>query len=147
MFKAAIHCHSTYSDGEFTLSELRHVYQREGYQVVCMTDHAESFDPESLRAYVAECQSLSDEDFRFIPGLEFECERRMHILGYGVTALTESAEPQEVIRHIEHQGGLSVIAHPGDSMFDWIETFEKLPSGIEVWNSKYDGPFAPRPRT
>jgi len=147
MYKAAIHCHSTYSDGEFTLSELRDVYQRDGYQVVCMTDHAESFDPESLRAYVAECESLSDETFRFIPGLEFECERRMHILGYGVTNLATSADPQLVIQHIETHDGISVIAHPGDNMFDWIETFTSLPMGIEAWNSKYDGPGAPRPRT
>lgn len=147
MLKAAIHCHSTYSDGEFTLAELRDLFTSAGYQVVCMTDHAESFDTDKLRAYVEDCESLSDERFRFVAGLEFECERRMHILGYGVTQLVDSVVPEEVISHIENQGGVSVIAHPGDSMFDWIETFRVLPSGIETWNSKYDGPRAPRPRT
>ena len=147
MLKAALHCHSTYSDGEFTLPELREKFMKNGYQLVCMTDHAEWFEPDQLRAYVDECESLSDENFRFIAGLEFECERRMHILGYGVAALVDSTKPEEVIRHIEDHGGVSVIAHPGDSMFDWIETFETLPFGIEVWNSKYDGPLAPRPRT
>jgi histidyl-tRNA synthetase len=34
-----------------------------------------------------------------------------------------------------------------DSMFDWIETFGSLPHGIETWNSKYDGRYAPRPGT
>lgn len=147
MLKAAIHCHSTYSDGEFTLPELRELFTRAGYQVVCMTDHAESFDTDKLRAYLDECENLSDERFRFVAGLEFECERRMHILGYGVTTLVDSVVPEVVISHIENQGGVSVIAHPGDSMFDWIETFKVLPSGIEAWNSKYDGPLAPRPRT
>jgi len=147
MLKAALHCHSTYSDGEFTLSELREMFLRNGYQLVCMTDHAEWFEPDQLRAYIEECDALSDENFRFIPGLEFECERRMHILGYGVPELVDSTEPEQVIKHIEDRGGVSVIAHPGDSMFEWIETFEILPSGIEVWNSKYDGPSAPRPRT
>ena len=147
MLKAALHCHSTYSDGEFTLRELREMFLKNDYQLVCMTDHAEWFEPEQLRAYVEECESLSDDEFRFLPGLEFECERKMHILGYGVPALAGSTEPEEVIKHIENQGGVSVIAHPGDSMFEWIETFETLPSGIEVWNSKYDGPLAPRPRT
>jgi hypothetical protein len=71
----------------------------------------------------------------------------MHILGYGVTALIDSIDPQVVIHHIEGHQGISVIAHPGDSMFGWIETFDVLPSGIETWNSKYDGPIAPRPRT
>ncbi len=147
MFKTAIHCHSTYSDGEFTLAELRELFSGAGYHLVCMTDHAEWFDPDKLRSYVEECANLSDERFRFIAGLEFECERRMHILGYGVTSLVDSIAPQEVISHIEDAGGVSVIAHPGDSMFDWIESFEILPTGIEAWNSKYDGPLAPRPRT
>lgn len=147
MLKAAIHCHSTYSDGEFTLAELRELFTRAGYQIVCMTDHAEFFDDDKLRAYEVECESLSDDRFQFVAGLEFECERRMHILGYGVTSLSDSVLPESVINHIESRGGVSVIAHPGDSMFAWIETFQMLPTGIEVWNSKYDGPRAPRPRT
>jgi len=147
MLKTAIHCHSTYSDGEFTLAELREVFTAAGYDAVCMTDHAEWFDKNKLQAYVDECEGLSDERFRFIAGLEFECDRRMHILGYGVTSLTDALDPQMVINHIENLGGVSVIAHPGDGMFDWIESFDVLPSGIETWNSKYDGPLAPRPRT
>jgi len=147
MLKAAIHCHSTYSDGEFTLVELRELFMGVGYHLVCMTDHAEWFDEDKVRAYAEECEKLSDERFRFIAGLEFECERRMHILGYGVTSLVDSTAPQAVFSHIENQGGVSVIAHPGDSMFEWIETFDTLPTGIETWNSKYDGPHAPRPRT
>jgi hypothetical protein len=147
MLKTAIHCHSTYSDGELTLSELRHLFVSEGLDLVCMTDHAEWFDADKLAAYVDECESLSNEQFRFVPGLEYECERRMHILGYGVTSLVTTKAPQEVISHIENQGGVSVIAHPGDSMFPWIEGFETLPTGIETWNTKYDGPPAPRPRT
>lgn len=147
MLKAAIHCHSTYSDGEFTLAELRQIYMATGYDLVCMTDHAEYFDSERIKLYLEECERVSDDRFRVIAGLEFNCERRMHILGYGVTALTDSTNPEEVIEHIEGKGGISVIAHPGDSMFSWIEKFTTLPSGIETWNSKYDGPQAPRPRT
>ncbi len=147
MLKAAIHCHSKYSDGEYTLAELREMFIAAGYHFVCMTDHAEWFDAEKMNAYVADCESLSDERFRFIAGLEYECEKKMHILGYGVTAPVGTKAPQEVISHIENHGGVSVIAHPGDSMFPWIETFATLPTGIETWNSKYDGPNAPRPRT
>ena len=32
-------------------------------------------------------------------------------------------------------------------MFPWIESFDVLPKGIETWNSKYDGRYAPRPGT
>lgn len=147
MPRAVFHCHSTYSDGECTLRELREIFVAEGLDFACMTDHAEFFDAERLRAYREECDALSDARFRFVAGLEFECERRMHVLGYGVTALAGTTDPQAVIRHVEAEGGVSVIAHPMDSMFEWIETFDSLPDGIEAWNTKYDGRYAPRAGT
>jgi hypothetical protein len=145
--KGLLHCHSVYSDGEYTLPELRAKFVGEGLAFACVTDHADFFDDESLRAYVDECEALSDESFRFVAGLEYGCEQRMHVLGYGVTSLVTTTDPQAVIRHIDAAGGVSVIAHPADSMFAWIETFDTLPLGIEVWNSKYDGRAAPRPGT
>jgi hypothetical protein len=112
-----------------------------------MTEHAEYFDAETVSEYRAECERLSDDSFVFVPGLEYTCERRMHVLGYGVTDLVSSTDPEEVISHINSAGGISVIAHPMDSAFPWIESFTQLPQGIETWNSKYDGRYAPRPRT
>jgi hypothetical protein len=147
MMQGAIHVHSTYSDGEFTLAELREVYTSLGCRFVCMTDHAEDFDAAKLADYVAECAALSDEGFQFIAGLEFNCDQRMHLLGFGVTRLVETTDPQAVIRHIKQESGLAVIAHPMDSAFAWIESFDELPHGIEAWNSKYDGRYAPRPQT
>jgi hypothetical protein len=147
MLKGALHIHSTYSDGEFTVAELRRELMAAGCRFACITDHADWFDADSLAAYVAECDARSDEQFRFVPGLEFSCVNRMHVLGYGVTTLVDSVDPQAVIRHIEAHGGVAVIAHPKDAAFDWIESFDVLPRGIEVWNSKYDGRYAPRPGT
>jgi hypothetical protein len=147
MIKGAIHIHSTYSDGEFTLREIRDILVKAGCAFACVTDHAEAFAAEKLTAYVRECAALSDHEFIFIPGLEFSCAERMHILGYGVTSRVDSQTPETVIRHIESSGGIAVIAHPKDAAFAWIETFETLPSGIEIWNSKYDGRYAPRPGT
>src|SRR5258708_14427428 len=147
MLKGALHVHSTYSDGEFTLRELRDAFLADGCSFVCMTDHAEFFDQKSIERYIAECESLSDHNFRFVAGLEYRCEREMHILGYRATKLTQSTDPQEVIRHIDSQGALSVIAHPKNDFFEWIEGFDTLPLGIETWNTKYDGRYAPRPET
>jgi PHP domain len=147
LLKGAIHLHSTYSDGEFTLAELRELFRAAGCAFACMTDHAEAFDASKLAAYVAECDALSDERFRFIAGLEFGCQERMHVLGYGVTRLLGTTLPEEVIRAVDQFGGVSVIAHPRDAHFPWIEGFTHLPGGIEAWNSKYDGRYAPRPQT
>jgi hypothetical protein len=147
MLKGAIHLHSVYSDGEFTLSELRDTLIAEGCSFAFMTDHAEFFDRWKRRNYVIECASLSDEDFRFIPGFEYSCYERMHVLGLGVTDLTRTLDPQEIIKIIATNGGVSIIAHPKNEFFPWIETFDELPNGIETWNSKYDGRYAPRVAT
>jgi len=145
MSLGAIHVHSNYSDGEFTLAELRRIFISAGCCFLCTTDHAEAFDEEKLSGYISECQSLSDDRFQFIPGLEYECEARLHILGYGVTSLMLTKDPVEVIRRINDLGGISVIAHPPNWAFESIESFGGQLKGIEVWNSKYDGRYAPRP--
>ena len=147
MLKGALHLHSTYSDGDFTLPELRAVLVAEGCRFACITDHADWFDAAAIDRYVRECEQWSDDQFRFIAGLEFGCIDRMHVLGLGVTDPIDSSDPQEVIRHIDRHGGVAVIAHPKNDAFAWIETFETLPNGVETWNSKYDGRYAPRPAT
>jgi hypothetical protein len=147
MIKAALHVHSTYSDGEFTLAELREKFVRAGCGLVGMADHADAFDSAKVERYVAECAALSDEKLRFVPGLEFGCVQRMHIVGYGVTALIDSDDPATVIEHIRANKGVAVIAHPPNALFGLIEELRTLPDGIEGWNSKYDGRYAPRPST
>lgn len=147
MLKGAIHIHSTYSDGAFTLPELRQTFLGEGCSFLCMTDHAEYFDSARLQAYQEECAALSDARLRIIPGLEFACKRDLHILGYGATRRADSTEPEPVIAQVNEQGAISVIAHPKDEFFGWIESFHILPQGIETWNTKYDGQYAPRPGT
>jgi predicted metal-dependent phosphoesterase TrpH len=147
MQKGVLHIHSTYSDGEFTLEELREVFVAAGCRFACITDHADAFDAEKLADYVRECGERSDAAFQFIPGLEYTCENRMHVLGYGATSLIPMRDPQAVFQRINAIGGVSAIAHPRDEAFTWIESFDALPDGIEVWNSKYDGRYAPRPAT
>jgi hypothetical protein len=149
MLPGVLHIHSTYSDGEFSLSELRRLFVSIGLRFACVTDHADAFDEDrdKCERYVGECERLSDGVFRFVPGLEYTCVDRMHILGYGVTGRITSDDPEQVIAAIRRHGGIAVIAHPRDVSFASIERFDPLPDGIEVWNSKYDGRYAPRPAT
>jgi hypothetical protein len=147
MIKGVLHLHSTWSDGDLTIPELRDVFVEAGCRFACITDHADWLDDDRLAAYRAECAAYSDGRFRFVPSLEYSCVDRMHVLGYGVTAPIRSMDPETVIRHIQAAGGLAVVAHPKDTAFPMIESFDALPDGIEVWNSKYDGRYAPRPGT
>lgn len=148
MLLGVLHLHSTYSDGEFSLAELRQLFLDAGCRFACVTDHADAFDTDAqLDAYRRECEALSDDRFRFIPGLEYTCVERMHVLGYGVTGRIDSSDPEVVIARIREMGGIAVVAHPKDTAFATIEALEPQPDGIEVWNSKYDGRYAPRPGT
>ena len=86
MLLGVLHLHSTYSDGEFSLAELRRLFCAAGCRFACVTDHADAFDSDGqLDAYRRECDALSDDRFRFIAGLEYTCVDRMHVLGYGVS--------------------------------------------------------------
>lgn len=38
-YKANMHCHSTYSDGQMTVAELKRHYCQNGYSVIAFTDH------------------------------------------------------------------------------------------------------------
>jgi len=138
-----LHIHTTYSDGEFAPDELRRALLEEGCRFACLTDHAEDFDTAKAAAFRAECASLSDSEFLLLPGLEFECEDRFHVLGYGCTSLTTDRDAQRVIRHIQANGGVAVLAHPLEAHLAGLEGLAAL-NGIEVWNSKYDGRYAPR---
>ena len=119
----------------------------DGCAFACLADHAEWLNEQRLDEYLAHCRELSDDRFTFVAGLEYECEQRLHIVGYGSTTLLSTTDPVRVVGEIEGAGAVPVIAHPKTTLFPWIETFERLPAGIEVWNSKYDGRYAPRAET
>ena len=145
MLRGVLHVHSTYSDGEFSLAELRAALGASGCQFICMNDHAEYFDEEKLAAYSHECEMLSDQSLLVIPGLEYTCREGMHVLGYGSESLADTDDPERIFEQIARAGGVSAIAHPWESAFARIKSFTVLPDGIEAWNAKYDGRYAPRP--
>ena len=47
-FKANLHCHSTYSDGKFTVENLKEEYKKRGYSIVAFTDHEHLIDNSRL---------------------------------------------------------------------------------------------------
>lgn len=59
-YKANLHCHSVFSDGEMTVEELKTAYMQQGYSVVAFTDHEHLID----NSY------LNDENFLAITACE-----------------------------------------------------------------------------
>ena len=65
-YKANLHCHSTFSDGKKTPSELKKMYMDEGYSVVAFSDH---------NIFVCHNDELTDENFVALNATEINlCE-------------------------------------------------------------------------
>ena len=62
VYKANLHCHSTYSDGKFTVEELKKMFIEQGYQIVAFTDHVICHDH----------SELTDENFLALTAYELE---------------------------------------------------------------------------
>ena len=74
-YKANLHCHSTFSDGEWTPEEIKENYKKQGYSVVAFTDH---------NLYLSH-QELSDEEFLALNGVEININDENHPSKYAKT--------------------------------------------------------------
>src|SRR5262245_10745593 len=96
--KGILHVHSLFSDGEEPLERLITLFKGFGMSFVAVSDHAEVFDEARMEEYVALCESLSDDKFVVIPGLEFALHGGgVHILGYGVTRRVRFSSMEELV--------------------------------------------------
>ena len=60
-YKANLHCHSTVSDGKWTVEEIKKNYMEQGYSIVAYTDHD----------VLIPHPELNDDKFLALNGLEF----------------------------------------------------------------------------
>ena len=91
MAKFDLHLHSNNSDGSATVKELVDTVERSGIKIFALTDH------DTVEG-VAEAESLTSNDIRFVNGVELTCKIdniNCHILGYGINP--ESKELTELI--------------------------------------------------
>lgn len=141
-----MHVHSAYShDGKLTLAECAGLCRKNGYKFLVVTEHAEDIDRKAMHKIVSECELLSNEELVLIPGLEFISEDGMHIIGVGIRKKFYSRKTEKIIHGIHRLGGIAILAH--------VSYYKKIPipyaklsdiNGIEIWNQRYDGWFAPR---
>jgi predicted metal-dependent phosphoesterase TrpH len=144
MKRGVLHVHSVFSDGEEPLEHLIESFKLSGMSFALVSDHAEVFDGRRMEQYVKLCESLSDAAFRVIPGLEFAVRGGVHILGYGVTRRVRYSSMEQLVDGIHELGGIAVLAHPPVGSTNMISTIKGKLDGIEVWNGRYDGVYAPR---
>jgi hypothetical protein len=51
---------------------------------------------------------------------------------------------EQLVDGIHEQSGIAVLAHPPAGSTNMISTIKGKLDGIEVWNARYDGVYAPR---
>jgi predicted metal-dependent phosphoesterase TrpH len=79
VFRADLHCHSTFSDGSQTPEEIIRQAKDLGLSGLSITDH------DTIKAYDTAFSLAADYDLELIPGVEFSAMHRghsVHILGY-----------------------------------------------------------------
>lgn len=142
--QGVIHVHSTHSyDGKLSLAELKTLFQSQGLQFACMTEHTDYLSHEFAQAFVEECAALSDESFVFVPGFEVPY-KDSHILHIGTTDFIAPTADAVQLHAWRAATPLVILAHPVRNKFIVDETVAAVIDGVEVWNQQYDGKATPR---
>ena len=123
--KLDLHVHTSRSSDAFTSPEqLRTICRGRGLDGLAITDH-------NVLA-----QDLDDE-LVILPGIEIS-SRDGHIIGLGLSdAIPRGLSPDETIRRIRDQNGVSIIPHPYDLFRSSVrpDRLTVRPDAIEVINS------------
>ena len=144
----AIHMHSDYShDGLDSLEALRDACIARNIRWVGLTDHAEDFDPETFDIYRSHCAATSDDQFTFIPGLEFRFAgyRGIHLLAIGVSAWMEPHTFEDFFAQAGHAARFTVLAHPILCHYAVPQIVLDQVGAIEIWNTNYNTRYLPDP--
>ena len=146
--RGLVHVHSRYSyDGVHSLEELAAFGRSRGYGFFGMSEHSDTLSEAQMAGYVAECARVSGPDLLVIPGIEFSCTNGLHMVGLGVEHHTTETDPLRVARFIRDHGGVAIVAHPSRYDYRLPDGIASVVDGVEIWNSGYDGRFAPNARS
>lgn len=143
-FKGLIHIHTTYSfDGTFSLTDFVNLAKARRYDFIILTEHAEGFDDKKMQLVIDKCKSVTDEAFLAIPGLEFNINNEVHILGIGIRKYIDEKDPEELIRKIHENDGIAILAHTAE--YRKIIPYAKIKDVdfIEIWNPRYGEILSP----
>ena len=120
-FKAALHTHSTISDGNVEPQKVKEIYREKGYQILSLTDHEMCFaHPE-----------LNDEHFLTLNGYEmmiYEDVARMNARTYHINFIAKS--PENRWQHYHPHLRPYMAGHEEELVFDAPE--ERVYSVEEV---------------
>lgn len=137
-YKAALHVHTTSSDGDVDVATRLKQYRDIGFNIVAITDHRTTND----------LSGFSDKEFLALSSIEFHPETYSgapthHFLGIGLPhpyKYDNSLSAQEMIDDIKSKGAKVFYAHPywtGHTYVEMTEVSGYL--GVEVHNQVCEG--------
>jgi hypothetical protein len=129
--KGQLHAHSTSSfDGQTSMppAHLALAYKRRGYEFLAITDHD----------VVSHPKDIQDDAFITIAGYESTADSGHIGAAFVDTVGSSSAAPQQRINHINANGGMAILAHPGWRVGWAGADFTRLQNylGIEIFSGK-----------
>ncbi|MCY1719417.1 CehA/McbA family metallohydrolase [Prolixibacteraceae bacterium Z1-6] len=137
-YKAALHVHTTNSDGDVDVPTRLKQYRDLGFNVVAVTDHRTTND---LSGY-------SDKNFLALSSMEFHPKTYSgapthHLLAYGLPhpyEYKEELSAQEMIDDVKSKGAKVFYAHPWWTGHTYVEMTEVSGYlGLEVYNDGCKG--------
>ena len=148
------HIHTTLSDGNLSLREIVDLYGKNGFDVICISDHVVdqqtrkvndswSIKPEDFKTYLRSLWKESQRAWNkyqllLIPGIELTNEyEKYHILALDIKELIDPTLPIEIIvQQIHDQGALAILCHPHRRDTEGNQPY------MHVWNNyKYANLF------
>jgi len=147
--KGIAHVHTTFShDGEISLERLANICSIRNIDFVLISEHAQDLDQNSFADFIKNADQCSTNRTLLIPGLEFEGKNDVHLLTYGISSFIDPRENLlEIATSVQKQGGLNIIAHPKRNGYFVPDDLVGFMNGIEIWNTKMDGSFAPNAKS
>lgn len=141
IYRFVIHLHSIYSyDGTLTLSEIKNELLKYDVNVCFMTEHAhKGMNENKYDKFVEECKSLSDDNFKIIPGLEYNSSDGPHVLVPSLYKFIQKTgcSIEEIGKFAKENSTISILAHPRRQQYE-IDKYLNFVDGIELINTNYE---------
>jgi hypothetical protein len=121
------------------MADLAAFFRERGVNVVLMSEHVETLDPEKLVRIFADCRAYSTDSFLLVPGIEIDA---LNALFYDVQPVDSWTDPQDLATQFARGGALVAVSHPVKVKTDIPPLTASFVEGVEVWNSRHDGKLA-----
>lgn len=144
--RGLFHVHTDHSfDGKSSLEELVRFCRENRFAFICVTEHADLMDDESIQRVVRDCDAHSGDGIIVIPGFEyaFPQDEGVHLLCVGIRDPVRGKRIARAVDEVRRLGGLSIVAHPSRNRYRIPEEIVPVIDGIEVWNAAYDSRYLP----